>query len=72
MFSLILFIKIHKDYEKGKQYNSFKELECNIYTEWDSIDPDYLKHFVARMPNRMAKCLTMKKVLITINLKSNC
>ena len=60
MFSLILFIKIHKDYEKGKQYNSFKELECNIYTEWDSIDPDYLKQLVTSIPDRMAQYLTIK------------
>ena len=34
---------VHKEYEKGEQNNSFKELEDNIYALWDSIDSDYLK-----------------------------
>ena len=51
---------VRKVYEKGVQNNSYKELEDNIYTAWDSIDPDYLKQFVASMPDRMAQCLAMK------------
>lgn len=51
---------VRKVYENGRQYNSFAELEDNIYAAWDSIDPDYLKKLVASMPDRMAQCLTMK------------
>ena len=48
-------------YEKGAQYNSFKELEDNIYTGWNNIDPENLKEIVASMLDNMAQCLTIKK-----------
>ena len=39
----VSFYVVRTVYEKGKQYNSIKELDDNIYTAWDSINPDNLK-----------------------------
>ena len=47
--------------EKGEQKNSFKEQEDNIYTVPNSIDPDYFKQRIASIPDRIARCLTMKR-----------
>ena len=52
---------VHKVYEKKNQNKSFKKLEDNMYTAWDSNDPDYLKQLLISMSYRMPQCLTMKR-----------
>ena len=52
---------VRKAHKKGKQYNFFKDLEDNMYLECNSIDPEFLKQFIASVLDRMAKCMTMKR-----------
>lgn len=64
---------VRKVYQNERQYTSFENPENNIYTTWDSIDPNYWKKLVASMPHtEWLNVSQWKEVPQTINLQNNC